>query len=86
MARPRCWSGLLGRHEEALATLEVVLPQLQNRKLPAWNIAQAQLGIARALKALRREGPRTTMLAGQVAGMKGEEHAEQRSEAEALLK
>lgn len=78
--------GLLGRQQEALATLEAVLPELQKRKMAPWNIAQAQLGIAVALKALGRSAPRVASLAQEVAALQGDRHAEQRAEAAALLK
>ena len=63
-----------------------MLPELQKRKLPAWNIAQAQLGIARALGALARDPVRLAALAREVAALEGDRHAEQRAEAAALLR
>jgi hypothetical protein len=47
--------GLLGRHAESVASLDVVLPELVKRKLPAWNLAQAKLGLAGSLKALGKD-------------------------------
>ncbi len=76
--------GLLGRHGESLTTLEAVLPELVKRKLPAWNVAQAKLGIAQALKALQKEPARVAALAKEVAALQGERHAEQRVAAAAL--
>ena len=77
--------GLLGRFPESLATLEAVLPELQKRALPPWNVAQAKLGIAASLRALHRDEPRVAALALEVSRLEGERHAEQREQAAALL-
>ncbi len=77
--------GLLAHHQQSLDVLDATLPELMKRKLPAWNIAQAQLGIARALKALNKDLPRAKELAKAVAALEGERHAEQRAEAVDLL-
>ena len=63
--------GLLGRHAEAVATLDVVLPELVKRKLPAWNLAQAKLGLAGALKALGKEPARVNTLLKEVLALPG---------------
>lgn len=77
--------GLLARHAEAEALLEDVLPQLEKRKMPAWNIAEAKLGLAAALRALRRDEKRAVELLTSVKNLQGERHLEQRRTAEALL-
>jgi len=77
---------LLGRHAEALELLEKVVPELERRKLAAWNVAQAKLGLAAALKGLSRDPARVQALAREVAQLQGERHADQRTQAEALLK
>lgn len=77
--------GLLGRHQEARTVLEQVLPQLERRKLPAWNVAQAKLGVARALRGLRQDEPRVRALLESVASLEGPRHAAQVAEAKALL-
>lgn len=77
--------GLMAHHQESLNVLEATLPELVKRKLPASNVAQAQLGIARALVALKKDLPRAKELAKTVAALEGERHAEQRTEAAELL-
>jgi tetratricopeptide (TPR) repeat protein len=77
---------LLGRHQQALEVLERVLPEIEKRKLPEWNIAQARLGIATALHALGRDPARVKTLAGEVATLQGDRFADQRVQAEALLR
>lgn len=63
-----------------------VLPELEKRKLPAWNIAQAKLGIAPALKSLGKEPQRVVALAQDVTRLEGSRHADQRAQAEAFLR
>lgn len=77
--------GLLGRHAEAVDLLEAVLPQVVTRKLPAWNIAQAKLGLASSLLALRRDPARVSLLLKDVLALEGPRHALQRQQAQALL-
>ena len=76
---------LLGRHDEALALLEVVMPQMEGRKFPPWNLAQARLGIAGALEAMHRDRARAVALAKQVVALEGPAHAQQRAAAMRLL-
>jgi len=76
--------GLLGRHAEAVATLDVVWPELVKRKLPAWNLAQAKLGLAGALKALGKEPARVNTLLKEVLALEGPRHESQRAKARAL--
>lgn len=77
--------GLLGRHAESLTLLEAVWPQLVARKLPAWNLAQAKLGLAASLRALGKEPARVAQLLREVLALEGPRHAEQRARAQALL-
>ncbi|MBL8935751.1 MAG: serine/threonine protein kinase [Archangium sp.] len=77
--------GLLGRHAEAIAELERVVPELEKRKLPAWNIAQAKLGLAQSLRALKKDEPRVVSLLNDVKALPGPRHDAQRAKAEALL-
>jgi len=76
--------GVLGRHAESIAMLDVVLPELVNRKLPAWNLAQAKLGLAGSLQALGKEPARVTALLKDVSALEGARHAAQRAKAAAL--
>lgn len=77
--------GLLGRHDEAVDTLERTLVELEKRKLPAWNLAQAKLGLAQSLRALKRDEPRVVALLNEVKALPGPRHEEQRARAQALL-
>ncbi len=77
--------GLLGRHDAAVDALERVLPELEKRQLPAWNIAQAKLGLAQSLRALRRDEPRVVSLLTSIKRLAGPRHEAQRAKAEALL-
>lgn len=70
--------GLLGRHDEAVALLQQVLPQLEQRRLPAWNVAQAKLGLATSLKALQRDEARVAALLTWVLALEGPRHQAQR--------
>ena len=76
--------GVLGRHAEAVTRLDVVLPELVKRKLPAWNLAQAKLGLAGSLRALNKDPARVSALLTEVAALEGERHAAQRAKAAAL--
>jgi serine/threonine protein kinase len=76
--------GLLGRHAEAVAMLDLVLPELVNRKLPAWNLAQAKLGLAGSLKALGKDPARAGNLLKEVLALEGPRHESQRAKARAL--
>lgn len=77
--------GLLGRHDESVKTLDEVLPQIEKRKLPAWNIAQARLGLATSLIALQRDVPRAKSLLTLVTALEGTRHEAQRTQAKAAL-
>ncbi|MDP1919426.1 MAG: protein kinase [Myxococcales bacterium] len=76
--------GLLGRHEESVSQLELVLPQLVTRKLPAWNLGQAKLGLAGSLKAQGKDPARVSALLKEVLALEGPRHAAQRAQAKAL--
>jgi tetratricopeptide (TPR) repeat protein len=76
--------GSMGRHQESVTLLEQVLPQLEQRKLPAKSVAEAQLGLARGLSGLKRDEPRVLELIRRVSQLTGDEHAGQRRAAEAL--
>lgn len=76
--------GLLGQHEESVALLELVLPQLVARKLPAWNLGQAKLGLAGSLKALGKDPARVSVLLKEVLSLEGPRHAAQRAQAKKL--
>ena len=76
--------GLLGQHAESVAQLEFVLPELVKRKLPAWNLAQAKLGLAGSLKALGKEPARVSALLKEVLALEGPRHALQREKAQTL--
>ncbi|MDP3237704.1 MAG: protein kinase [Myxococcales bacterium] len=76
--------GLLGQHETSVAQLELVLPQLVTRKLPAWNLGQAKLGLAGSLKALGTDPARVSALLKEVLALEGPRHAAQRAQAESL--
>ncbi|MFZ5446654.1 MAG: protein kinase domain-containing protein [Myxococcota bacterium] len=75
----------LGRHDEALALLERVLPALVSHQFPAWNLAEAKLGIATSLRALGREPQRVRSLAAEVLTLEGPRHDRQRARAKTLL-
>ena len=53
--------GLAGRLERRQDHSGAAVPSLK-RKLPAWNLAQAKLGLAGALKALGKEPARVNTL------------------------
>jgi hypothetical protein len=76
--------GLLDRHAESVAMLDVVLPELVTRKLPAWNLAQAKLGLAGSLKALGKDPARVSALLKEVLALEGPRHASQRAQAKTL--
>jgi tetratricopeptide (TPR) repeat protein len=76
---------LLGRHAEASELLSQVLPQVVERKFPAWNVAEAKLGLATALKKSGREPARVKQLANEVKALEGPRHEAQRAQAAALL-
>jgi len=64
--------------------LDLVLPELVNRKLPAWNLAQAKLGLAGSLKALGKDPARVGTLLKEVLTLEGPRHESQRAKARAL--
>ncbi|MCU0695484.1 MAG: protein kinase [Myxococcaceae bacterium] len=76
--------GLLGRHDEAVTLLEQTVPQLEKRRLPAWNVAQAKLGLATSLRALGRDEARVSALLAWVLALEGPRHDAQRSAAARL--
>ena len=76
---------LLGRHGEAADELDRVLAQLEKRKMPAQTIAEAKLGLAQSLRALKRDEPRVVALLNEVKALTGPRHEAQRAKAEALL-
>jgi eukaryotic-like serine/threonine-protein kinase len=77
---------LLGRHADAAALLTQVLPQIVERKFPAWNVAEAKLGLATALQKSGRDAARVKQLASEVAALEGPRHETQRARALALMK
>ena len=76
--------GVLGRHSESIAMLDVVLPELVKRKLPAWNLGQAKLGLAGSLKALGKDPARVSALLNEVLALEGPRHTSQRAQAQSL--
>lgn len=77
--------GLLGRHQESLELLQVVLPALEKRTPPSLDVPEAKVGQARALRALHRDEPTVRALLESVLVADPKQHAKQIDEARALL-
>ncbi len=75
--------GLAGRLERRQDHSGAAVPSLK-RKLPAWNLAQAKLGLAGSLKALGKEPARVNTLLKEVLALEGPRHESQRAKARAL--